>query len=96
VDYISEEEKEKVYGMEIPEIKDSPGLNIDISFISSFHTRFLLDAVAASLKERPKFLFPIDENYIIWGNRPIHPFNKNFQIQRINIHKQDGCQICGI
>lgn len=95
-DSIPEEEREKIYGMGVPEIKDSPGLNIDISFISSFHTRFLLDAIAASLNARPKFLFPIDENYIVWGNRPIHPFSKNFQLQRINIHKQDGCQVCGI
>jgi len=95
IDLVSEAEREKMYGMEIPEIKDSPGLNVDISFITSFHTRFVLDAIARNLPERPKFLTPIDENYIVWGNRPIHPFNKNFQIQRITLTPQNGCMVCG-
>jgi hypothetical protein len=47
------------------------------------------------MPERPKFLPPIDENYVVWGNRPIHPFNKNFQIQRITLAPQSGCLICG-
>jgi hypothetical protein len=56
IDLVSEEEREKVYGMEIAEIKDSPGLAVDISFITSFHTRFVLDAIGRSLKERPGYL----------------------------------------
>jgi len=36
IDLVSEEEREKVYGMEIEEIKDSPGLAVDIAFITSF------------------------------------------------------------
>lgn len=95
IDLVSDEEREKMYGMEIPEIKDSPGLNVDISFITSFHTRFILDAIARKMPERPKFLPPIDENYVVWGNRPIHPFNKNFQLQRITLAPQSGCLICG-
>jgi molybdopterin/thiamine biosynthesis adenylyltransferase len=95
IDLASEEEREKMYGMEIPEIKDSPGLNVDISFITSFHTRYVLDAIARKLPERPKFLPPIDENYLVWGNRPIHPFTKHFQIQRINLTPQGGCMVCG-
>jgi molybdopterin/thiamine biosynthesis adenylyltransferase len=95
IDLASEEEREKMYGMEIPEIKDSPGLNVDISFITSFHTRYVLDAVARKLANRPKFLPPIDENYVIWGNRPIHPFTKNFQLQRISLAPQSGCLVCG-
>lgn len=95
IDLVSEEEREKMYGMEIAEIKDSPGLNVDISFITSFHTRFVLDAVARKLAERPKFLLPIEENYLVWGNRPVHPFTKNFQLQRITVASQDGCRICG-
>jgi hypothetical protein len=39
IDLVSEDERERVYGMEIPEIKDSPGLAIDISFITAFHAR---------------------------------------------------------
>lgn len=94
VDLVSEEEREKMYGMEIPEIKDSPGLAVDISFITSFHTRFVLDAIARGLKERPKYLLPIDENYIVWGNRPHHPFTKHFQLQRIVLKQQEQCTIC--
>lgn len=94
IDLVSEEEREKVYGMEIEEIKDSPGLSVDIGFISSFHTRFVLDAIARGLLERPKFLSPIEENYIIWGNRPVHPFNKHFQLQRINLPPLDSCTVC--
>lgn len=94
IDLVSEEERELMYGMEISEIKDSPGLNVDISFITSFHTRFILDAIAALLPERPKYMQPIPENYIVWGNRPTHPFSKHFQIQRITLNPQEGCQIC--
>ncbi len=95
IDLVSEEEREKMYGLEIAEIKDSPGLNVDISFITSFHTRFVLDAIARTLRERPKHLLPIEENYVVWGNRPVHPFNKHFQLQRITLTPQDGCLICG-
>jgi molybdopterin/thiamine biosynthesis adenylyltransferase len=95
IDLVSEEEREKVYGMEIPEIKDSPGLNVDISFITSFHTRFALDAIGRTLVERPKHLLPIDENYVVWGNRPTPPFEKHFQLQRITLAPQEGCLICG-
>ena len=58
------------------EIKDSPGLNVDIAFITAFHTRFVLDAIARTLPERPKFLSPIEQNYLVWGNRPVHPFTQ--------------------
>ena len=95
IDLVSDEEREKLYGMEISEIKDSPGLNVDISFITCFHTRFVLDAIARTLPERPKFLPPIEKNYLVWGNRPVHPFSKHFELQRIGVHPQQGCLICG-
>ncbi len=94
IDLVSEEEREKIYGMEIVEIKDSPGLAVDISFITSFHTRFVLDAIGRRLKERPKYLDLMDENYLIWGNRPVHPFNKHFFLHRIKLDRQEACTIC--
>lgn len=94
IDLVSEEEREKVYGMEIDEIKDSPGLAVDIGFISSFHTRFVLDAIGRGMQERPKFLIPIEENYLVWGNRPVHPFNRHFHLQRINLSPLDTCSVC--
>jgi hypothetical protein len=94
IDLVSEEEREKVYGMEIEEIKDSPGLAVDIAFITSFHTRFVLDAIARRLAERPKYLSLMDENYVVWGNRPVHPFKKHFQLQRIELSPQEGCAVC--
>ncbi|HHT9138640.1 MAG TPA: HesA/MoeB/ThiF family protein [Candidatus Wunengus sp. YC60] len=94
IDLVSEKERELMYGMEITEIKDSPGLNVDISFITAFHTRFILDGIATSLVERPKYMQLIPDNYIVWGNRPTHPFTKHFQIQRINLNSQEGCQVC--
>lgn len=94
IDLVSEEEREKVYGLEVEEIKDSPGLSLDISFITSFHARFVLEAIARGLPERPKYLTPIDENYVIWGNRPVHPFNKHFQLQRIELKPQENCAVC--
>jgi molybdopterin/thiamine biosynthesis adenylyltransferase len=94
IDLVPEEEREKVYGMNIAEIKDSPGLSIDISFIASFHSRFVLDAIARQLRNRPKYLDPIDENYIVWGNRPVHPFTKHFQLQRVKLDPQEGCAVC--
>lgn len=96
IDLISEEEREKVYGMEISEIKDSPGLAVDISFITSFHTRFVLDSIARQLQAPPKFLDLMIENYIVWGNRPVHPFNKHFQLQRIELTAQEGCEVCSM
>jgi len=95
IDLVSEEEREKMYGMEIAEIKDSPGLNVDIAFISAFHTRFVLEAIARTLPERPKFLQPIDVDYLVWGNRPVHPFKKQFELQRMTLHPQEECLVCG-
>jgi molybdopterin/thiamine biosynthesis adenylyltransferase len=94
IDLVSDEERQKMYGLEIPEIKDSPGLNVDIAFITAFHTRFVLDTIARTLAERPKFLPPIEKNYLVWGNRPVHPFTKHFELQRIQVHPQQGCLIC--
>ncbi len=94
IDLVSAEEREKIYGMEISEIKDSPGLAVDISFITSFHTRFILDAIVRRLKDKPKYLDLIDKNYLIWGNRPIHPFKKHFEIHRWQLERQDSCTIC--
>ena len=90
IDLVSDEEREKMYGMEIAEIKDSPGLNVDIAFITAFHTRFVLDAIARTLPERPKFLPPIEKNYLVWGNRPVHPFTKHFELQRIQVASSAG------
>ena len=94
IDLVSEEVREKVYGMEIEEIKDSPGLSLDISFITSFHARHVLDAIARGLKERPKYLTLIDDNYVIWGNRPVHPFTRTFQIQQFEMTPQENCAVC--
>jgi molybdopterin/thiamine biosynthesis adenylyltransferase len=96
IDLVSEEEREKIYGMEIAEIKDSPGLSLDIAFITSFHSRFVIDAIASGLKERPKYLIPIAENYVVWGNRPVHPFTKHFQLQRIELKQQENCAVCAM
>lgn len=94
IDLVSESEREKMYGLDISEIKDSPGLVVDISFITSFHTRFVLDAIARRLKDRPKYLQLIEENYLVWGNRPAHPFKKHFQLQRSTFSQQEACTIC--
>lgn len=94
IDLISEDERNRLYGMEVSEIKDSPGLNVDISFIASFHTRYALDAIATRLNKRPAYMQPIPQNYIIWGNRPTHPFEKHFQIQRIALTPQEDCKVC--
>lgn len=95
IDLVSEQEREKLYGMEISEIKDSPGLNIDIAFITCFHTRLVLETIARLLAERPKFLPPLEHNYFVWGNRPIHPFSKHFELQKIDLKPQQGCLVCG-
>ncbi len=95
IDLVSDEERAQLYGLEPKEIKDSPGLSVDIGFITSFHTRFALEALAAAARERPKFLTPIEENYLVWGNRALHPFKKNFELQRINLRRQSECLVCG-
>ena len=95
VDLASEEDRQKVYDLEIEEIKDSPGLSVDIGFIAAFHTRFTLDALGYVASTRPKFMTPLDHNYLVWGNRAVHPFSKNFQLQRMTLKPQDGCLVCG-
>ena len=95
IDLVSEEEREQLYGLNPQEIKDSPGLAVDIGFISLFHVRYVLEALARLAPERPKFLPTISENYVVWGNRAVHPFNRNFELQRISLQQQDGCLICG-
>ncbi len=96
IDLVTDEERDEMYGLNANEIKDSPGLVVDIAFIAAFHTRLVLDALASAAPERPAFLTPIQENYIVWGNRAVHPFKKNFQLQRINLLPQEGCAICGV
>ncbi len=96
IDLASEEDREKMYGLNPQEIKDSPGLAVDIGFITLFHVRYVMDALARLVtSQKPMFLPAIPENYVVWGNRPTHPFNKNFELQRITLHQQEGCLVCG-
>ena len=95
IDLASEEERQKVYDLEIEEIKDSPGLSVDIGFIAAFHTRLTLDALGDAAAERPKFMTPLEHNYFVWGNRAVHPFSRNFELQRIPLPPQEGCMVCG-
>ena len=95
IDLASEEDREKMYGLDPQEIKDSPGLAVDIGFITLFHMRYVMDALARLAPQRPAFLPAIPENYVVWGNRPIHPFSKSFELQRITLHRQEGCLVCG-
>ena len=95
IDLVSEKERQRVYDMEIEEIKDSPGLSVDIGFIAAFHTRFTLDALSHEAASRPTFMTPIDHNYLVWGNRAVRPFSKNFEMQRMKLPPQDGCLVCG-
>jgi molybdopterin/thiamine biosynthesis adenylyltransferase len=94
IDLVTQEERDAMYGLPIAEIKDSPGLNVDIAFITNFHTRFALDSIARRLPERPKNMEPITPNYVAWGNRPVHPFERHFQIQTMSLPAIDGCRIC--
>lgn len=95
IDLVSEDERQKVYDLEIEDIKDSPGLAVDIGFIAAFHTRFTLDALGDEAVFRPKFMTPMHHNYLVWGNRAVHPFSKNFELQRMKLPPQDGCLVCG-
>jgi len=94
IDLVSQEERDAMYGLPVTEIKDSPGLNVDIAFITNFHTRYALDAIARGLPERPKNMEPIEKNYLAWGNRPVHPFDKHFQIDRFNMPAVAECRVC--
>ena len=95
IDLASEEQRQKVYDLEIEEIKDSPGLSVDIAFIAAFHTRLTLDVLGDVAPERPKFMTKLEQNYFVWGNRAVPPFSKNFELQRISLQPQDGCMVCG-
>ncbi len=94
IDLVSDEERNAMYGLQVAEIKDSPGLNVDIGFITNFHTRYVLDTIARGLSTRPKNLEPIEHNYVVWGNRPVPPFKKHFELQRIALTQQSACKVC--
>jgi molybdopterin/thiamine biosynthesis adenylyltransferase len=94
IDLVSQEERDAMYGLPVAEIKDSPGLNVDIAFITNFHTRYALDAIARQLPERPKNMELIKSNYVAWGNRPVHPFDTHFQIEKMTLPAVAGCKIC--
>ena len=95
IDLATEEERQKVYDLEIEEIKDSPGLAVDIGFIAAFHTRLTLDALGDAAPERPKFMTPLPQNYFVWGNRTVPPFSKSFELQRMFLRPLEGCMVCG-
>ena len=67
IDLATEEERQRMYDLEIEEIKDSPGLSVDICFIAAFHTRLTLDALGDVADERPKFMTPLEQNYFRVG-----------------------------
>ena len=46
-------------------------------------------------EERPKFMTPLKQNYFVWGNRAVHPFSRNFELQRMSLQPQEGCMVCG-
>jgi molybdopterin/thiamine biosynthesis adenylyltransferase len=94
IDLVSQDERDAMYGLPVAEIKDSPGLNVDIAFITNFHTRYALDAIARGLPERPKNMEPIKPNYVAWGNRPVHPFERHFHIQTMSLPAINGCKVC--
>ena len=95
IDLVSEEERKQLYGLNPQEIKDSPGLAVDIGFIVLFHVRHVLETLARITPKRPKFLPPIVENYVVWGNRAVHPFKRNFEIHKVSLQQQEGCLVCG-
>ena len=97
IDLASEEDREKMYGLNPQEIKDSPGLAVDIGFITLFHVRYVMDALAqAGSHERPAVSCPLSRKITWFGEIDlIHPFSKSFELQRITLHRQDGCLVCG-
>ena len=95
IDLVSDEERQMIYDMKIEEIKDSPGLSVDIGFIAAFHTQFTLDVLNDAAESQSRLMKPIDKNYLEWGNRPVHPFSKNFQMRLWKIESQHECLICG-
>ena len=37
---------------------------------------------------------PSTKTTSIWGNRPVHPFNKHFHLQRTELSPQEQCAVC--
>ena len=85
IDLISDEERQMI-----------SSLSVDAGFIAAFHTRFTLDALGDVAEFRPKFMTPIDENYLVWENkRSVHSSSKNFKKQLLKVHSQNECPVCG-
>ena len=86
-----------MYDLEIEEIKRTHrDCRWDIGFYRRVSTRgSRWDALGDAAVERPKFMTPLEQNYFVWGNRTVHPFSRNFELQRMTLAPQEGCMVCG-
>ena len=76
--------------------KSAGGLGLGLlSAVTTGESGTMRDALGDVVTSRPKFLLPIPENCVVWGNRAVAPFPKNFFLQRITLTPQVGCRVCG-
>lgn len=92
-DDLNENDWEEIYGMSEIELKTSPGLSIDIDFITLLHARLALDTL---LNGRNSHLPSISANYIVWSNRPVAPFKAHFDREFYLVHPRNDCLVCGM
>lgn len=91
-DTLTKEEKQEIYKRDIKELKNAPGLILDIAFIPLLLSRLVLDTVLQLIETEP---FPyIEHNYLIWSNHAVQPFNLPVSMQRVFLHQNDECKVC--
>ncbi len=86
--------EEEIYGLGLERFKKSPGLSIDIGFISLIMARLALDTL---LKDVDTDLPKIRSNLIVFSNRHSEEFGfkKTFCATHFLLKPQEGCMVCG-
>jgi|GEM_PF-6663958 len=87
--------REEVYGLGLDAFKKSPGLSIDIGFISLIMARLALDAL---VPDTARLDFPrLSSNLVTFATRPdpAHGMRKFFDATHFRLHPQRGCPVCG-
>lgn len=91
-DHMSEEEKQDIYSKDIDDIKNEPGLYLDMSFIPLLMARKVLEVayyLTGNIKDFKKI-----PNYLIWSNHAVPPFKKALHLEKFFLDPQDKCLAC--
>lgn len=91
-DHMTDEEKNDIYAKNITDIKDAPGLYLDMAFIPLLMARKVLE-VAYYLNGNISDMTNIP-NYLVWSNHAVRPFKKALNLEKFFLEPQEACTVC--